>query len=195
MKIDNELIKESAVRFIIISGLIIAAGYYLYQNSVFIPTHWPFQFLVSGITVGIAYAAFSKNHFSTGAAILFVWYIILTSWISDHNTWVLILEGTYITIFSASVYLYIKIIQKYEIENILIRIIISAVLFGIINSLIVVILSLFSPQILLTNFQRVLSPMMLNFGIGTGIGLFFGIGVKLSDSFVKSVLMQNKITG
>lgn len=195
MKIDNELIKESAVRFIIISGLIIVAGYYLYQNSVFIPTHWPFQFLVSGIIVGIAYAAFSKNHFSTGAAILFVWYIILTSWISDHNTWVLILEGTYITIFSASVYLYIKIIQKYEIENILIRIIISAVLFGIINSLIVVILSLFSPQILLTNFQRVLSPMMLNFGIGTGIGLFFGIGVKLSDSFVKSVLMQNKITG
>ena len=55
MKIDNELIKESIVRFIIVTGLIIAIGYYLYEKSVFIPTHWPFQFLVSGITFPVYY--------------------------------------------------------------------------------------------------------------------------------------------
>ena len=194
MKIDNELIKESIIRFIIIAGLIIAMGYYLYQKSVFIPTHWPFQFFVSGITVGIAYATFNKNNLSIGITILLIWYIILTSLISKHNTWVLIMEGTYISFFSASVYLYKIIIRKYIIKNILVRIIISTILFGITNSLIIVFLNLFSPEMLLTNFHEIFTPMIMNLGIGSGIGLFLGIGIQLSDSFIKSMLLQNKIT-
>ena len=194
MQIDNKLIKELIIRFLIITGLIIAIGYYLYENSVFTPTHWPFQFFVSGITVGIAYSTFYKNNHSMGIIILFIWYIFLTSLILKRDSWVFILEGTYISFFTASVYIYILIIQKYIKENILLRFIVSCILFGITNSLIVVFLNLLSPDKMLTDIQRILTPIILNLEIGAGIGLFFGIGVQLSDSFIKTILSQNKVT-
>ena len=193
MKIDSDLIKESIIRFIIITGLIIAAGYYLYHNSVFISTHWPFQFLVSGIIVGIAYATFYKNNLSIGITILLIWYIVLTSLVSRNNSWGYILEGVYIGFFSAAVYLYILIIRKYIIENILVRFIISSILFGVINSLIIVFLSLLS-QAIFVDMSKIIKPMILNLQIGAGIGLMLGIGIQLSDSFIKSILVKNNST-
>ena len=141
-----ETLKLAIVRFVIISGFIIAVAYLIYQIAVFTPTMWAFQYFVSGITLGIAYVTFKEKNYREGIALLLLWYIILVGVISKGNHWVFILEGVYICIIALAVYLYIIIIKRSFVRNEISRIIVSTIIVGLSNSFIIVILELYRLQ-------------------------------------------------
>jgi len=90
-----EKIKQAIIRFIIIAGLIIAIAFLIYRIAVFTPTMWAYQYFISGITIGLAYVTFRDKNYRLGILLLLFWYIILVSNISEGNSWVFVLEGTY----------------------------------------------------------------------------------------------------
>lgn len=189
MKINIERIIKLLVRFILVSGLIISVGYLFFHELVFIPTHWAFQFFITGITLGIAYAMFYSNSVVKGIVTLFLWFILMTSFISNHNSWVYILEGTYICSMAVSISLFLFIIRKFLVSNILIKIIISSILLGVTNGLIIIVLNLFSPGLFFTHFSTILDAIFINLKIGFSIGLCLEIGIELAESIIKSSLI------
>ena len=188
MKFNDKLIIRHIVRFLIVTGLIIAAGYSFYKESVFISTRWPFQFFSTGISLGLAYAAFSTKKYRAAIGILLLWYIVFTGFLFEHNAWIFILNGTYIALTSAALYLYLKIIQKSFASSSIFQVILSGLLFGITNSLIIVLLALFSSHFEFNNLSILVQPMLLNLRIGIIIGLLTGISINLADLFIKSFL-------
>lgn len=189
-----DALKKAIFRFIIISGLIIALAYLIYQIAVFTPTMWAFQYFISGITIGIAYVAFRDKNYREGIVLLLLWYIILVSVISKGNYWVFILEGVYICFIALAVHLYIKIIGKSFIKNEISRIIVSTIIIGLCNSFIVVVLNLYSLQSIFSKLPNILDTMFLNLKIGAILGLFMGVGIELSNYFVDVVYKEKRVT-
>ena len=155
-----ETFKFAIIRFVIISGLIITLAYWIYQIAVFTPTMWPFQYFISGVTIGLSYVTFYKKNYREGLVLLLLWYIVLVSIISKGNSWVFILEGTYICTIAFAVYLYIIIIGKPFIKNEISRIIVSTIILGLSNSFIIVILNLYSIQSIFAHFPDMFDAMV-----------------------------------
>jgi uncharacterized membrane protein len=179
-----ETLKQAIIRCFTISGLIIAIAFLIYRAEVFTPTMWPFQFFVSGITIGIAFTTFRDKNYRGGLALLLLWYLVLTIPTSQGNSWIFILEGVYTVIISAAVYLYIHIAGKSFIKNEISRIITSTLIIGIFNSLIILVLSLYTLQSLFRHFPNIVDIMFLNLKIGGMLGLFMGVGIELADYLI-----------
>lgn len=188
-----EELKRAAFRFIIVSGLIIALAYLIYRIAVFTPTMWAFQYFISGITIGISYTTFRNKNYREGIVLLLLWYIILVGVISQGNYWVFILEGVYTCIIALAIHLYLIIISKPFIKNEITRIIISIIILGLCNSLIVVVLNLYTLQSIFSHFPNMLDAMFLNMKIGAMLGLFMGVGIELANYFVEVVFKEKKV--
>ena len=188
-----EVFKQAIVRFISISGTIILLAYIVYYGDVFIPTHWPFQFLVSGVTIGLSYAAFREKYTRQGTGLLTLWYVVLLGSVGQWHEWIFILEGIYITVISLGVYFIIRILQKPMINNAFLRIGTSMGVLAIANSLIIVILGFFSLSHFVSQLQQEFDAMSLNLKVGAMLGLFMGIGVELSDSFVSPMFLRKRV--
>ncbi len=193
MKINSDSIVQSILRFLIVSGVVIIGGYLVYEKSVFISTQWPYQFFSSGITLGIAYAAFCDNHIREGIAMLLGWYLILTLSPPGHNSWLFILFGAYVILIAYAVYYYLRIIKKSFASNSLVRIIIACVLIAVTNSIIVLVLVLITLPASSANLVIRLEGMFLNLKIGAGLGLLFGFGAELADYVAKTYMKQKKV--
>ncbi|MGD0591406.1 MAG: hypothetical protein ABSA44_11515 [Bacteroidota bacterium] len=190
---DIELIIQDIVRCISVSGVIIGLAYLIYGSSVFIPTRWPFQYLISGITIGIAFATFRDKNYREGIALLALWYIILFGSVTGRHSWMFILEGTYIIIISIAVFFCITIVRKPFINNEFLRVCTSTVILGIANSFIVVLLNLFSLTHIYPHLSQIFDAMFLNLKIGAMLGLFMGVGVELSDGIINPILFKKKV--
>ncbi len=184
---------KEIVRFISISGFIIALAYLIYRDNVFTSTMWAFQYFVSSITIGIAYVTFKEKNFREGIALLLFWYIILVMSVSSENRDVFILEGVYAGITALAVYWYIITISKSFIKNEISRIIMAIIIIGLSNCLIVVILDLYGLQSIYSPFSETLNKMFFNFKIGATIGLFMGTGIELSNYLVDVVFKEKKL--
>jgi len=187
-----ETTKQALVRSISISGFIIAVAFFIYHESVFTPTRWPFQFLLSGITVGISFTTFRDQYYREGLALLFLWYIIIVGSIPERHAWLYILHGTYTCIIAAAVYVYLIIVRKPFIKNEILRMSTSIVVLGLANCCIIVVLSIYSLPSLFSNFSRILDAMFLNLKIGALLGLLMGIGIELADYIVNLLFIQTK---
>ena len=190
---DIELVKQALVRCISISGVIIGLAYLIHGSSVVIPTRWPFQYLISGITIGIAFTTFRDNNYREGIALLALWYVILLGSIAERFMWIFILEGTYIIIISFAVYLYITIIRNPFINNEFLRVCTSIVILALANSFIIIVLKLISLTPIYPHLSQIFDAMFLNMKIGAMLGLFMGVGVELSDSIIIPTLFKKKV--
>ena len=188
-----EKLKQAMIRFLSVSGLIIAIAFLIYRDGVFTPTMWPFQFLISGISIGIAFTTFRDKNYREGLALLLLWYLVITGLVSQGNSWIFILEGAYTVIIAAAVYLYIYIVRKSFIKNEISRIFVSTLILGIFNSLIILVLSLYSLQSLFNHFPSIIDAMFLNLKIGAMLGLFMGGGIVLADYLVDALFKGNKL--
>ena len=181
MKFNQDLIKEISIRFFIISFLIIVAGYIFYSESVFIPTRWASQFFSTGITLGIASSMFFFKRYREGAALLFVWYLILVIFFSTHNPWIFILDAVYTSIMGLTVYFYFKIIRTSAEINTIVRILFAAMFISIANGIIIIVLGMFVPLASFYESSRMLEIIIFNSQIGFGLGLLMGIGAELAN--------------
>lgn len=190
---DIELIKQGIVRCISVSGVIIAIAYFIYGSGIFIPTHWPFQYLISGITIGISFTTFRDKNYREGIMLLALWYIILLGSVAGERKWTFILEGTYIVTISVAVYFYITIVRKPFIDNEFLRVCTSTAILGVANSFIIVVLKLFSFTQIYPRLPQIFEVMFLNLKIGAMLGLFMGVGIELSDSIINPILFKKKV--
>ncbi len=188
-----EPIKRAIIRFIIIAGFIIALAYLIYQIAIFTPTMWPFQYFISGITIGLAYVTFIDKNYRVGLVLLLLWYFILVGVIAKGNSSVFILEGTYTCIIALAVYLYIIIIGKPFIKNEISRIIASTIILGLFNSFIVLVLYLYTIPSLFAHYPFMLNAMFLNMRIGAILGLLMGVSIELSNYFIDVVYKEKRI--
>jgi hypothetical protein len=193
MNTNVELIKQGVARFVSVAGLIVGIAYLIYHESVFIPTRWPFQFSISGITIGLSYAFFSANKIKEGIAILVLLFVISSGSIIEHHTWNFILNATYICVMACAVYLFLFIIRKQYFTNRIMCIVIAGVIIGVSNSLIILVLRLFSPLSSFAQFPMLVEALHLNLKIGTVMGLLFGIGTELSKYIISSFLSHKKV--
>jgi len=134
-----------------------------------------------------------EPHFTSFYPVFLAWYIILVGVISQGNYWVFILEGVYTCIIALAIHLYLIIISKPFIKNEITRIIISIIILGLCNSLIVVVLNLYTLQSIFSHFPNMLDAMFLNMKIGAMLGLFMGVGIELANYFVEVVFKEKKV--
>lgn len=172
------------VRLALIPACVITVGYLLYSGNVFIPTMRPFQFVMSGITAGLAYAFFITRAYRTGIAALLVWYVIATGLLVDFNWWLPILDLGYIAGIGGTVRIYVEFRKHPVLPGPVLRTILAGTFFSLANGCIILFLSLFSPQIVLKDVERWASIVVGNMELGAVIGLAAGIGFELSDGLI-----------
>jgi hypothetical protein len=190
-ELDN--IKQWVVRFISISGFIILIAYIIYGRSIFILTYSTSQLFQSGITIGLSFATFRDKKYREGIASLILWYIILYGISPVRHWWVLILSATYISVIALAVYYSIDINRKLFINNQFLRVATSTVLLGIANSLIIVVLNIYTFWKIKHNLPYIPEFMFLNLKYGTMLGLFMGIGIEIFDRFIHPKIFNNAV--
>jgi hypothetical protein len=190
-----ELLQQSILRFVIVAGVIIAIGYLIHHNFIFISTMSSFQFLLSGITIALSFSSFRVKCYREGLALLLLWFVILRLF-SERQAWSFVLGVTYICVIAAAVYFYLFFVEKFYIKSILIRIVISSITLVLANALIIVILmviaNLFSHRPEYAHFPTILKVMLSNMIIGSQLGLLMGVGIELSDNLSNLLFIQKK---
>ena len=177
-------IKQALVRWFVVSGCIILVATYFYQANVFIPTRWPFQYFLSGITIGLAYATFRVDNYRIGLLVLVLWYLGVTLPFAGNNSWIFILEAVYIVMIAAGVYIYLYFIRKPFVKDEVRRVGVSILIMGLSNCLIIPVLSLFTIGASIHHLSRLVDTMSLNVQIGALLGLLMGIATEFAEYLV-----------
>lgn len=177
--------KQAIWRAVIVSGFVIVIGFIIFHSSIFISTNPTFQFVVTGVTIGISYAAFKSGTPKYAILPLFVWYLFLVGKQALENTWILILSSSYILAIAGAIYLYLFIASKSFINGRIQRIVALTLVVGIINGLIIIFLGLFRIKEAIANPIWILTTMYSNLQIGTVIGIISGLGIELVEYVLK----------
>jgi hypothetical protein len=187
--------KRAIARAIVVSVLAIAVGLLFYRLSVFVATMRAFQFTISGISIGLAYAALKGDALRNGLAALFVWYALLTGLMEDFNSWLLILNLAYIGGMAGATYLHQRVVQSRVVRGALPRVALAGAFMSIANGLIVVFLVLVSWRTaVFTHPATWLDVAYVNLQIGALIGLATGLGMELAEYVDATFLMQRDET-
>ena len=176
--------KHIILRVIVVSGVGILVGLTLYRSSVFVPTRWAFQFTVSSISAGLAYAFLKSPLRRHLLPALFIWYVILTGLLLRLTWRSLILDLAYIGGVAFVILIYNYGTTKPYLNNVVLRIIYSGAIMTIVNCVIVICLALFSLNSVLSHVSVFLSSIKLNAEIGVIIGLAVGAGIEISEYII-----------
>jgi hypothetical protein len=182
-------------RAVVVSGLGIVVGLVLYRLSVFIPTMRASQFLVSGVSIGLAYAAFRGHAIRNGLAALLVWYAVLTGLIEDFNPWGLILNFAYIGGMAGATFVHQRVVETRFVRGAIQRVALAGAFMAIANGLIVVFLALFSWKVVLTHAATWIEVVYYNLQLGALIGLATGLGMELAEYLNANVAVLRNRTG
>ena len=184
--------KHVILRALVISGIGVLVGSIFYRSSVFIPTMRPFQFTVSSISAGIAYAFLKSSMRRHLLPALFIWYVVLTGLLVKLTWWALILNLTYISGVACAILIYSYAITKPYSNRIILRIIYSGAIMSSINCLIMIALAVFSLNAIFSHFSVWLSSVKHNAELGAIIGLAFGLGIEIAE-YLNGKLNQYEI--
>ncbi|MDE3056740.1 MAG: hypothetical protein KGJ59_02115 [Bacteroidota bacterium] len=181
--------KHLLLRAAVVSGVGILVGYIFYRSSVFNPHMRAFQFTVSSITAGIAYAMLKSPVPRNLWAALFSWYIILTGLLITFNRWMLILNLVYIIGVTVAIFVYNNVAAKPFLKRAVLRVAFAGAIIATTNGLIIIVLSLVSVRtVIVSHFTTLLKWVNLNMQFGAIIGLAVGIGIELAEYLDKNVV-------
>ena len=178
------LTRQTLTRFVAVAGSVLLLGFLLYRQSIFIPTHRVFQFAMSGVSIGIAYAGLKRHDIRNGLAALFVWYLCVTALLEKTNSWMLILNAIYIAGMSAAVVLHQWAVESRLRPYLILRIALAGAIASIANGLIIIALFLFSWRAVLAHPESAYEAFYVNLQIGALIGLGAGIGMEIAEYLI-----------
>jgi hypothetical protein len=187
------VLPKAIVRFVMITGFVIAVGFIVYKYAVFIPTMPQFQFFINGITLGLAYTTFKSNISRYGYGILFLWYFILSGFITTYILWMFMLNAISIIAMTAAIYSYFLLIKKQFVNILFTRIISSAVLIGIANGLIVLFLGIISFHTVVSQPMIFLGSIYYNLKIGTVMGIVTGTSIEFVEYFLIKIFIREQV--
>ncbi len=188
MESSKQLVVEGIIRFVAVTGLIIGVAFLIYDGAVFVPTVWPFQFLISGITLGISYAVFSAKRIKEGIGILALFFMFSSGVVTPHEIWHFVQNGVYIGVLACAVYVHLFLIRKRVVTNRIVSVVAAGAVIGIANGLVILVLSLFSPFAVWAHTSILLQAVHLNLRVGALAGLLFGIGIEISTFVIRRFL-------
>jgi hypothetical protein len=175
------------IRAAVVAGSGILLGYLLYQSLVFTPAMVAFQFTLSGVTAGVAYAALKGRRIRDGLASLVVWYVIVTFLVENFVPWMLLLNFIYIAEIAVVIWVYVRLIREPLLKSIPARIVLAGALLSIANGLLIVILETILKRHTLGNVGELWELIMRNCQFGALIGLAVGCGIEIAEQIVKKV--------
>jgi hypothetical protein len=180
--------KHALMRAVVVSGLGIGLGLVFYHFSVFTPTMKAFQFTMSSVTIGVAYAALKGDSMRNGFAALFVWYIVLTAGvIRDFNSWLLILNLVYIGGMASATYVHQRVVNARFSTGAIQRIVLAGVITALANGLIVMFLALFFVQAAISHAAAIMETVYYNLQLGALIGIATGSGMEVAEYLLGTV--------
>jgi len=178
-------LKQFMLRFLVVAGLGILAGFLRWGSLIFISRTMSFQFTQISLTAGLAYALFKRTPMLNSFLILFFWFLVFTALEAFGNRWMYVLNLTYIAGISFAIWVYLYLLGKSVIRTAIQRVACLTVAFGIVNTLHVIVLVLISWRS--SNAQNphfiseVLNTCWFNFQTGILIGLAAGVGIEAVD--------------
>ncbi|HBD07826.1 MAG TPA: hypothetical protein DCZ69_06150 [Syntrophobacteraceae bacterium] len=175
------------IRAAVVAGSGILLGYLLYQSLVFTPAMVAFQFTLSGVTAGVAYAALKGRRVRDGLASLVVWYVIVTFLVENFVPWMLLLNFIYIAEIAVVIWVYVRLIREPLLKSIPARIVLAGALLSMANRLLIVILETILKRHTLGNVGELWELIMRNCQFGALIGLAVGCGIEIAEQIVKKV--------
>jgi hypothetical protein len=143
------------------------------------------QFLTSGITAAITYAALKTPRWRDGFVALFIWYIVLTFLVVQYRIYLLILDFAYVAGIAAAVYLYYYFVRKEMVRGVLQRVAAAGVIVAVANAVIIVFLGMFNLHAVYASPGSYASAVFRNLQFGTLIGIGFGLGVEAAEYIIR----------
>jgi hypothetical protein len=184
MKTLQEIWTCAILRALIVTVLIMIVGFAFYRFWIFDTSMMPFQFTLSGVTAGIAYATAKGPSIRNGLAVLFLWYFVLTSAIFGFNTWLMKLDLIYVAGIAAAIFFYDYFVKKPFFNMAIKRIILAGVLVAVVNGLIIVILSTIASRAMVWRVASTWYMVYKNTELGALIGLAGGCGIEIAEYVV-----------
>jgi hypothetical protein len=181
----QDVIKHTIIRLIVVGCSTAGFGFLFFRFSVFDMRMWPSQFLTSGVTAAIFYAALKTPRWRDGFAALLVWYLVLTLLVGEYNSWLPILHFVYVAGITAAVYLYHSFVRKDIVRGMVQRVAAAGVITAVVNAVIILFLGLFSWRTVFASPGYIASAVFKNLQIGTLIGIGFGTGVETAEYLIR----------
>lgn len=193
MRTGSEVLKESALRFVVIGGLAVILSFILFGPLAFNPFMTSFEYVASGVTIAIAYAAFKSERVRNGLAAELIWYVFLMTIIGYSNGWWnYVMEASYIIGLVAAVYLYFMLINKRIVKGLIQRAVAVIIIVAVAHALIVIFLQLVNSGIFVHPL-RSLGWSLMNLRNGTVIGIISAIGMEFSEYLINLPLFRPKV--
>ncbi len=183
--------KVLLVRASIPALVAIVMGYAIFRSQIFIPTMKASQFVLSGVTAGLAFGFFKSTTVRNAMAALFVWYLLTMLLVENFNSWNLILNGTYIIAIAAAVYIQIVFTRQSLVRTPVQRIAAAGVLVALANGVVILLFGLATPARTFSHPGFWLDAILFNLQIGTLIGLGAGFGGELAEWLVVRYLVES----
>jgi hypothetical protein len=147
----------------------------------------PFQFTENSITAGLAYAFWKSSTSRNMWIALFIWYILTIELLVEFNWWLPILNLAYISGITAAIFVYNTVVNKPFVTGMFLRVIFAGVIIAIANGVIVIVLGIFSLNVIASHFADWLDAIIFNIEIGIVIGLAVGIGIEIAEYLNKKL--------
>lgn len=181
----QDVVKHTILRVIVVACSTAGFGFLFFRLNVFDMRMWPSQFLTSGVTAAIFYAALKTPRWRDGFAALFVWYLVLTFLVGEYNSWLPILHFAYVGGIAAAVYLYHHFVRNDIVRGMVQRVAAAGVITAVVNAVIILFLGLFSWRTVFASPGYIASAVFKNLQIGTLIGIGLGAGVEIAEYIIR----------
>ncbi len=188
MEIEDTHLNRAIVRTVVIGVTGIGVGFALYRLSAFTPTMRAFQFVMSSVTIALAYAGGKDQNVRNGLAALFVWYVVLTGVIEEFVPWMLILNALYISGMAAATFVSQSVLKSRFTTKAVLRIAVGGAIISLANGLIIVLLGLSFYKSMVAHFGTTFDLLVGNLQLGALIGLATGTGMELAEYFIRRYL-------
>lgn len=176
---DN--VRNTLLRMVLVLCVTTGFGLLFFQHAVFDQRMMASQFLTSGVTAAIAYAAWKSGRWRDGLAALLVWYIVRVFLITEYNWWLLVLSFAYVGGIAAGIFLFVTFVRKEIVRGMMQRIASAGVIIAITNALIMIFLGLWSWGAVTASPGYFASMVFRNLQFGTLIGVAVGIGAECAE--------------
>ena len=181
----QDVVRHTIVRMLVVACATVGFGLVFFRLNVFDMGKIASQFLTSGITAAITYAALMTPRWRDGFVALLVWYIVLTFLVVQFRVYLLILNFAYVAGIAAAVYLYCYFVLKEMVRGLLQRVAAAGVIMAIANAVIILFLGMFNLHAVYASPGSYASVLFRNLQFGTLIGIGFGLGVELAEYIIR----------
>jgi len=180
----KDAIRDTVIRMLAVVVITGASGFLYFRENVLNLRMIASQFLTSGVTAGIAYAALHLPRRRDGVVALLIWYFVWTFFVERPGWHIGVLNLVYVAGIAAAVFVYVTFIRKGIVRGPLQRVATAGVVTAIADALITVVLGLTSRMVVFATLGFFASSVFRNLQYGTLVGIGIGVAAELAELLI-----------